>query len=453
MNKTTPLDIPEILALVGSHISIWRLDQYCVYRFRPQDMLSCLLVSRRFRSTFLPILWRTFDEEGMSNVPVHILRKYTPYFRIHHNYGCRQDYPLCDREPCTRLSQITIYQFHVSLSQLDTMYIKSNPGLSFIGSGSLFTIDSPHNNPFSNLTRLECLDGYRHNRCQKWFYQILYPISTTLKILFIVCEEGSSVPRGIIFPNLKELHVSVPNYQNAVNLLQSCPGLESLTVIDSTTKDSSNNVIRGLSAGSCPSLKSLILKVANDQIIALSRMLEGRTGLKHLELVLGSSCTRLAKAIGYHASSLTHLSIVREWDTPPIVSFMLHILGACGQLQDVLIDNADGGVIDDLLNKDNWKNPGILENLELWSTPMILRGQRLRHLANPLCQHSLHPPSALSVDFIHGWRRVSKNAGLDHDREFLEALFDAAEGYCRLRTIKIKDVVYSKAVSRPAMTY
>ncbi|KAF9558933.1 Neprilysin-4 [Mortierella alpina] len=83
---THPLAVPEILTLVGECLPPLIADQlfgppHC--EFMPRDLLSCCLVSRFWRATLLPVLWRHYHHQAMFFVPTDILLKNSVYFRTY----------------------------------------------------------------------------------------------------------------------------------------------------------------------------------------------------------------------------------------------------------------------------------------------------------------------------------------------------------------------------------
>ncbi|KAG0239790.1 hypothetical protein BGX31_002500 [Mortierella sp. GBA43] len=86
-----PLEIPEIIAMVGLHIPLVK-KKYQTHPFdpaiitttsvfAPQDLLACTAVSRKWRWILLPALWRTYDGALMRYVPLHVLQENSIYFR------------------------------------------------------------------------------------------------------------------------------------------------------------------------------------------------------------------------------------------------------------------------------------------------------------------------------------------------------------------------------------
>ncbi|KAF9933457.1 hypothetical protein BGZ65_004125, partial [Modicella reniformis] len=276
-----PLEIPEILTLVGMNLPIWHYSVVGIYLFQPKEMLSCLQVSHHFRNTLLPILWYTFDEKAMAKVPVDIIRKYTPYFRVHHNYGHQQAYPTNNREPCTNLIQLTMSTRHDVLDRHDIAYINNNPGLRLLGGSYLIQVNTVYADTFTNLRRLNHLDIQLESRNRQYHRELLQPISTTLTSLRLVGLKGPLGLRELVFPNLKELHPRLSHPQDMQDLLQGCPYLEAI-IEDPLPPQITLHLIHCLKSGICPVLRNLRSNVYRDQMEDFSEMLENRSGLQML---------------------------------------------------------------------------------------------------------------------------------------------------------------------------
>ncbi|KAF9983483.1 hypothetical protein BGZ65_001744 [Modicella reniformis] len=425
MPKTkNPLEIPEILALVGMYIPMWQ-PVVGGYSFHPQDMLSCTLVSHHFRITLLPILWYTFDEKASSAVPIENIRKYTPYFRHHFNYGYRKDYPTHCREPCTRLTQLTI-----AVSQKgehDIEFIKSNPGLK-----RLECTENYYSDAFTHLSQLEHL-RYQ-NMGNKSHQQSFQLISKNLKSLRLKSSIGKLGLEGLVFPNLKELSTDLCDLQDAMDLLHGCPNLESLESVESFSPRSLLNVTQALKSGACPVLRSMRLRALNGQEEDLAVMLKNRRGLTHLDLNVALVSVNLIEAIGCHASSLTHLAIRGGIWAPSTFSFLLEILSSRGHLKDVRIQGMTNEAIDPLITKMRWKNPDVLESLTLKSDTLILGGEQVKSEVFTMP----------SDDCLGPWMLPPGKESRTPNLAFLKVLFKMAQGFSGLRTITINDVVYRK---------
>ncbi|KAK3822984.1 MAG: hypothetical protein J3Q66DRAFT_330543 [Benniella sp.] len=426
MAARNPLDIPEILFLVGKYIPLWHFNPPgTLYAFQPRDMLSCTQVSRLFRITMLPILWYIVDENIMTTVPIDIIRKYTPYIRIHLNYGLRSDFPTDNRPFCTELIHLSFAEkvekdHHVEL-------IKSNPGLKNLKGSFSSDFSTHYGDTFENLKELEDFQCILDRGDNTSYQQFFRPIAPTLRTMKLLAKSTTLNLDGLVFPKLKELTVDLFNEHEARILLQGSPNLESLT----SSHFYSNKLIRVIKTGACPALKSLKVGMNDQDQDGVAEMLEGRVGFQSLELSFGKFSGRLTAAISHHASSLTHLSLYKMrygvmWG--PSDSQHLHqILGTCGQLKDVVL----GLVIDVikvLMTADHWKNPNALERLSM-GTMGALESYIDRK----------------TDEYVNGWRLPTGIMSRAHNIKFLKAIFEAAEGFSCLRTITMDGVVYEKA--------
>ncbi|KAF9364268.1 hypothetical protein BGX34_002030 [Mortierella sp. NVP85] len=425
MAARNPLDIPEILFLVGKYIPLWHsYPSGTLYAFQPQDMLSCIQVSRLFQITMLPILWYMVDERIMATVPIDIIRKYTPYIRIHLNYGLRSDFPTDNRPFCAELIHLSFAEkvekgHHVEL-------IKNNPGLKSLKGSFSSAFSTHYGDTFENLKELEDFQCILDRGDNTSYQQLFRPIAPTLRTMKLLAKSTTLNLDGLVFPKLKELIVDLFNEQEARILLQGSPNLESLA----SSHFYSRKLIRVIKTGGCPSLKNLHVGMSDQDQNDVAEMLECRVGFQGLELSFESFSGRLAAAINHHASSLTHLSMYRTrygvmWG--PTTSQYLHqILSTCGQLKDVVV----GLVIDVtgvLMNPDHWKNPNALERLSM-NTLGALESYIGRKMD----------------EYIDGWRLPTGIMSRAHNIEFLKAIFEAAEGFSRLRTITMDGVIYEK---------
>lgn len=80
MDKAHPLEIPEILSLIGSFVPAW--TQHSKPQFSPQDLLSCTLVSKLWRHAMLPHLWAVYDQDAMGKAHLTVVSRYSVHFRI-----------------------------------------------------------------------------------------------------------------------------------------------------------------------------------------------------------------------------------------------------------------------------------------------------------------------------------------------------------------------------------
>jgi hypothetical protein len=452
MATSNPLDIPEILTMVGKFIRLWDYYQDD-YHFHPKDMLNCLQVSRHFRSTLLPIFWYTFDEEEMDYIPMDVIQQYSPLFRIYLNYGFRhQDRSTADRVmDCRRLVRLSIstkYKHLQFLRYHDVDFIKANPGLELLED---FYFDPTYNT--SAITKLRSLKYLKlHVNSEEQHHSLgeaFQHISTTLEILCLDGAKGISCLKGLALPNLSKLLANFSCTQETMDILHQCPNLVN---VGTSTRDcdSSFALLGALKSGACPTLKRLQVEIAPEQENVLIEALESRTGLQQLVIDVEHITERISRAIGHHGSSLTYLAVsiavlrqVVMTDGVPVLesplSGLIPALKACGHLRDVVIDNVKISEIEDLLSKDHWKNPEVLETIAFTCDNIT----RLANKIERFCRKNiLKDPPPPPIVCPNGWRELSESQEWDYYTERLESVFRATEDFVQLRLISVDEADY-----------
>ncbi|KAF9090336.1 hypothetical protein BGX23_006025 [Mortierella sp. AD031] len=88
MDPDQALQIPEIIALVGSHIPLFE-RRYEAGRYRfvdkwdPKPLLRAAAVCKSWRTNLTPILWHTYDHAIMEKkLPLDVLSRYMPLIRL-----------------------------------------------------------------------------------------------------------------------------------------------------------------------------------------------------------------------------------------------------------------------------------------------------------------------------------------------------------------------------------
>ncbi|KAK3819432.1 MAG: hypothetical protein JOS17DRAFT_756422 [Linnemannia elongata] len=117
--QTHPLDLPEVLTLVGSFLPLWVEAQDPLHRLQPKTLSACLRVSKLWYKTLLPVLWYTFSPVYvMAKIPAPIIRRDSHLCRI-------LEVPLHVRHKinlspfnCTHLVEATL--FHGQRARIDT---------------------------------------------------------------------------------------------------------------------------------------------------------------------------------------------------------------------------------------------------------------------------------------------------------------------------------------------
>ncbi|KAF9915975.1 hypothetical protein BX616_004927 [Lobosporangium transversale] len=104
-----PLEIHEIIALVGQFVELWSpcsssssiFGNNTHYEFNPKQLLSHSTVSKTWRAGLLPVLWQIYDGNCMIKIPNHIISRNSHLFRI--IIDCRHHGPF----DCTALHELS----------------------------------------------------------------------------------------------------------------------------------------------------------------------------------------------------------------------------------------------------------------------------------------------------------------------------------------------------------
>lgn len=169
-------------------------------------------------------------------------------------------------------------------------------------------------------------------------------------------------------------------------------------------------------------LKSMdFTKCAVTKLGDLATVLENRSGLQSLKWTLfGAKLdARIVKAINHHGSTLTCLDLSY---IESIFPHVMDIVGSCGHLRDFTTRTGDKS-IEPLMNRDVWKNPDMLESLNLCFS---VQEQCMLPTTTP----------------IEGW--TSSFEPEDNQGTLPLTLLQAALGYSRLRTVVLCGVVYKR---------
>ncbi|KAG0239837.1 hypothetical protein BGX31_002436 [Mortierella sp. GBA43] len=438
MDKTNPLHIPEVIALVGDHIRMWYSIGHDRYGFKPHDMHSCILVSRLFRDTLTPVLWHTFDEQAMLDVPIHLIEKYMPYIRIYFNYGFRLDYPTSKRLLSTHLIWLSItpqYRYLDPLEKCDIDFIRTSSNMKRLEG---VTFNRSYSGVIGNLRHLEHLQVTVHSDEDGPFLkQALWPISQTMRAIHL--DGDMSILQGMVFPNLKVVNVASWFSKDQTGAFSAFPNIESLGCWEVHPE-----FWETLQGGAYPGVKKLCYLGSFHKDQAFLEMLENRTGFQELDIDMDQGSYQLSSVINRQAATLTHLRLEMK---AFCMRTAFHILGCCGHLMDVSLGPIEREHMERVLWKAHWKNPDMLKRIEL-STP------RPDHNSYDdfECALSLgyHRELAKNDRFkrptlFSGWIIPTGDLTAPDDQQFLNSLFVAAQGFTRLGTITIDGVSYSKA--------
>ncbi|KAK5829069.1 hypothetical protein F5H01DRAFT_329478 [Linnemannia elongata] len=345
-----PLEIPEILALVGSFLPLWEqtIYPYNLYNitleFAPQTLCRCLLVSKLWHKTLLPILWsELWADFSMHHVPNKVISRHSHLFQTLHfqKESQRRDFRFFNN--CTNLVELKVFHDEEEYRKGDEaagsgkQLLRANPRLKVLN----WEGDKPWFVPldvqdFAGFKHLEILslDGWNCSGGQ--LEQVLRLLAGTLRKLSITSLDGlrpeellQQTPKAPL-PHSQTQQVS-SDRDNALSLAQldslalgrfsepidlylyelvkHCPNLTSLELrLDDKTLDT--RLLANCLQANCPNLHalSLPLPLQARHIKALVRQ-SSRSGLRSLRFCVHGPEHGLVPAILTHAPTLESLHI------------------------------------------------------------------------------------------------------------------------------------------------
>ncbi|KAG0056047.1 hypothetical protein BGZ83_006484 [Gryganskiella cystojenkinii] len=118
----SPLDIPELVKVVGQRIPLWIPDPYLgVHKFFPKTLIRCSSVCKLWHEVMTPLVWYFFDDgqRSINLVPIDVLRRNAHWIRVlerHHNFRALTSILLDDDEYSMPYSSLPKERRHQSLS-------------------------------------------------------------------------------------------------------------------------------------------------------------------------------------------------------------------------------------------------------------------------------------------------------------------------------------------------
>ncbi|KAF9931905.1 hypothetical protein FBU30_009326 [Linnemannia zychae] len=339
----SPLELPEIITLIGSFLSPWP-DWPFTYKFEPHDLQTCLLVCKTWQKALLPVLWSAYSGFEMQHVPGSIISRYCHYFR--HLYSSIMHSELL---ACTQLETIEL-SFRSNIDQATLKHLLQNNNqlrrLFLVGCDNLLTLNSKD---FTKLSNLQDLVIYGWDKLDGEIFRILSTISPSIKNIKLsisaprqmeslsqstsltTSQSYSDVFKSddhhLAFPCLESVGIRFSNevdlehaYQikayHFQRIFAECPQLKNLH-IDIPLAGDFSSLAATLHHGS-PLLRKMILSdnYHDGDENRLAQLVRNCTvmGLAHLE-IRGIGITlkpQLVDSILTHASTLTRLHIVTK---------------------------------------------------------------------------------------------------------------------------------------------
>ncbi|KAG0007055.1 hypothetical protein BGZ65_010257 [Modicella reniformis] len=83
MSMVNPMNMPEVVALVGRCLPLWKYsDRLGFYDFNPRFLISCTLVNKTWHNALTPVIWYVYNGSVMRSIPKEIIIKNSNHFRI-----------------------------------------------------------------------------------------------------------------------------------------------------------------------------------------------------------------------------------------------------------------------------------------------------------------------------------------------------------------------------------
>ncbi|KAF9092314.1 hypothetical protein BGX23_004400, partial [Mortierella sp. AD031] len=238
-NRVSPLDIPELLAHVAYFVPSWETaiyGDYSISEFRPKSVLSCLLVSKLWHKTFLPVLWHVCVSGA--EVLYEAVARYSHLIQV-----------FCTPEEyfgpfhCRALTRLQIFGSSsdstevASLLEVQQGLVRNNPRLKYLGWAGPrdgYCGERMESQDFAHLIDLEFLSLSRWDGSYGRFADVLQTVAGSLKALDIYrisgVEDGDLVDvslLGVEILQLGDVHSIGPEPAEIVACL---PNLVSLTM-------------------------------------------------------------------------------------------------------------------------------------------------------------------------------------------------------------------------------
>ncbi|KAF9548699.1 hypothetical protein EC957_005938 [Mortierella hygrophila] len=364
--STHPLDLPEIVERIGHFLQLWaqelsESENRQITVFDPKTFHACMLVSKLWRDTLLPILWADYDAKGMAWVPEEVLFRNTHHFKtflLPHTETWRIP-------GCIRLVQATLH-FDARCVERAQRLVQSNPGLkSLVYDGDTCECPLDPNN-FAQLSQLEDLSLSGWNISEPGSLgRALAPLAGSLRKLrlgeFAGIEYDDRIWGGNVqgqgwateesysngdfgdtplLPLVEYLRVTGPPYGlNPIGLIRRCPSLVRLDLtLNGDIGGSKNPLTLRLSDSIrkyCPNLNSLALRGAlmQERKEALIRGCAATNGLSEIVVVLCSVSQDTIDSIAPHASTLETLGIFNTTDGNVDLDLLFQLAGQCPRLK------------------------------------------------------------------------------------------------------------------------
>ncbi|KAG0208028.1 hypothetical protein BGX33_006497 [Mortierella sp. NVP41] len=406
-----PLDLPEILAVVGRFLPLWTLEFNHRHgqptpRFNPRTLRSCLLVSKLWYHTLFPILWTTYDSQIMRRAPQEIVTRYSPHFRF---------MSVTDGDPglfhCTRLVELTVCKFKGLSSQPQAEFqlspqkplVRSNPGLRALTWHGRSVFKSLDLEDLAHLENIEDLHLSSWDFENGLLPRLLRMHAGSLRTLHLELannlnqgelsapplkrdngkDDGTVIHEGYLTMDCLEsltVNAHTPNNQYLSELVRCCPALRELSVrLDE--QDDTTLLARSL-RNHCPKLDALILlnERLEDALVDLIKNSSARGFRKlHFSTRHGDSSSSPIPIVLLHAATLEDILIRQSYRCIDSQS-VFRLFNECPKLKSISIClERNSQNCKDFLDVSDWNSDGtFVQERTAQKTPGICASCQVR---------------------------------------------------------------------------
>ncbi|KAG9072985.1 hypothetical protein KI688_000766 [Linnemannia hyalina] len=212
--------------------------------FKPKTVLSCLLVSKLWHQTLLPVLWHTYTCECMRRASREVLDRNSTYLRI---LDAHSELP--SPIHCTNLAELSILQGVLDMSA-QRQLVRTNSGLKVLRWHGPYRKVPLNPQDFVHLKRIQSLVISHWIGGNGELTRTLKAVAGSLVKLYLGWIEGMPKPSlagevsggewvdkkhtdDLVLPYLETFTSSCnwPNGPDPSDLVQSCPNLRSCDTI------------------------------------------------------------------------------------------------------------------------------------------------------------------------------------------------------------------------------
>ncbi|KAF9142002.1 hypothetical protein BGX30_003630 [Mortierella sp. GBA39] len=329
MTSIHPLKLPEIITLVGNFLPLWSQERAqgtgrLKLVFLPKTFHTCLLVSKIWHDTLIPLLWSYYEAEAMEIVPLLTLTRYSIHFRTfcqYRGFGSRA----LDSFGCRGVVKATLSPETIEELEESRRMMRENggglKGLEWNGpTGSTLRVED-----FAGLRSLERLRLSRWTVDGGQLWRVLEMLVGSLRVLEIdwlsgVNDDGGDVQGATVtLPLLEAYRASGPPFgPDPANFVKRCPNLvRSVLSLDAGKgyhKDDNKDMTRLADSlrTHCPNLRAMTINgsIPPDQKAILIRSctsIPSNSSLLELVVDVQSMGKDLTDSILIHAQTLETL--------------------------------------------------------------------------------------------------------------------------------------------------